>query len=161
MVILGVFHCKKHEKDIYVDSKPVSFFMKQFCNSCEEICMFGKPRHSFDDGVKEFYNKLVVGKKGGKKSDKDKVELRLLFDAPDALEMIARVMMYGKEKYGRKNWMQVEEERYENAELRHYLHNCKGKEWDDGPDGTQQLHLANLACNAIFLLQMKIDELNE
>lgn len=105
---------------------------------------------------------LVVGENGGKKCDDGKREMDLLFDAPEALEMIVDVLEYGKKKYGRCNWKDVDIERYRNALQRHYIQIKKGNLWDDDPKtGTGALHWANIACCALFSLQITIDELKK
>lgn len=103
---------------------------------------------------------LVVGDKGGKKCDKGKVELSLLFDAPDALEVIARIQEFGKNKYGRTNWRTLDVQRHKDALLRHFNAISRGEDWDDGEGGTGQLHWGNICCNAIFILQIIIDKMN-
>lgn len=101
---------------------------------------------------------LYVNEKGGKKTNIGKVPLGLLFDAPYALEAIARIMEFGANKYERGNWKLVNVEQFKDALLRHINEISKGNDWDNGPEGTGQLHWANVACNAIFILQIELQK---
>ena len=86
------------------------------------------------------------------KADSGKVQLtlvprRIIWD-------IARVRMYGNQKYGDPdNWKQVEPERYRDAMMRHML------AYLDNPDGVDEesgiKHLHHLACNIAFLCEME------
>jgi len=107
------------------------------------------------------YEGLQTGSDGGKKCDESKTEMDLLFDAPEALEMVAKVLEFGKKKYGRCNWKTVTMERYRSALQRHFLEIKKGNIWDNGKGGTGQLHWSNIVCCALFCLQITIDELKE
>ena len=71
----------------------------------------------------------------------------------DALEMVAQVMAHGAKRYGENSWQKVEGRRYEAAMLRHYAaYKCGGTV--DSDSGL--LHLAHMACNAIFILALEI-----
>lgn len=77
------------------------------------------------------------------------VPMQMLYD-------IARVRMYGNEKYpegGPDNWKQVEIQRYRDAAFRHfiaYLNDPKGVDEESGLS-----HLSHLACNIAFLCEME------
>lgn len=87
----------------------------------------------------------------GMKYDGEKARMSLL--PFGALELVARVMTYGAKKYAPNNWKTLEnaEERYANAMLRHFKAWQSGERLDDGPGGSGLPHLAQVACNALFL----------
>ena len=87
----------------------------------------------------------------GMKYDGEKARMSLL--PFGALELVAQVMTYGAKKYVPNNWKTLEnaEERYANAMLRHFKAWQSGERLDDGPGGSGLPHLAQVACNAIFL----------
>lgn len=67
---------------------------------------------------------------------------------------IARIRMYGNEKYGSPdNWKTVEIERYRDAAFRHFM------AYLDDPHGVDEEsglpHLWHLACNIAFLCEME------
>lgn len=69
---------------------------------------------------------------------------------------IARVRMYGNEKYhDPENWRQVEPERYRDALFRHLLAYLDDPHGVDAESGLP--HLWHLACNAAFLCEMEAD----
>lgn len=87
------------------------------------------------------------------KADGGKIRPSLLIDdMPVAIKNVAAVLTYGAEKYEERGWMKVDPERYRDALLRHYLAYCGGEDFDE-ESGLH--HLAHLACNALFLLQME------
>ena len=91
----------------------------------------------------------------------DKGKLRLTLVPREIIRDIARVRMYGVEKYtDPDNWRKVEVERYRDALMRHTL------DYLDDPDGVDAesglSHLAHIACNVAFLCELnKEKELNE
>ena len=93
------------------------------------------------------------------KHDKGKLQLTLV--PREIIRDIARVRMYGVEKYtDPDNWRKVEVERYRDALMRHML------DYLDDPDGVDAesglSHLAHIACNVAFLCELKKEkELNE
>ena len=93
------------------------------------------------------------------KHDKGKLQLTLV--PREIIRDIARVRMYGVEKYtDPDNWRKVEVERYRDALMRHML------DYLDDPDGVDAesglSHLAHIACNVAFLCELKKGkELNE
>lgn len=91
------------------------------------------------------------------KADKGKVRMDLLLSGmPDALEHVAAVLTYGAEKYEEHGWRKVDPKRYRDAKGRHILAQAKGEDYDDE---SGLLHAAHEVCNAMFNLQMKIEEL--
>lgn len=89
-------------------------------------------------------------KQGGTKFDSKKAPLDLL--PFESLEEIARVLEFGKIKYSAYNWSQgISYSRLIAAAMRH-LH-----QFNDGidkDDETDTLHVANAACNLLFLIWM-------
>ena len=86
------------------------------------------------------------------KHDKGKLQLTLV--PREIIRDIARVRMYGVEKYtDPDNWRKVEVERYRDALMRHML------DYLDDPDGVDAesglSHLAHIACNVAFLCELK------
>lgn len=86
-----------------------------------------------------------------KKHDGGKAPMDLL--PWDALEMVAQVMAHGAKRYGENSWQGVERRRYEAAMLRHYSSHKRGGTVDSD---SGLLHLAHMACNAIFILALEI-----
>lgn len=84
----------------------------------------------------------------GRKDDTDKLPLYLL--PFDALEDVARVLLFGANKYGERNWEQgMKRSRLIGAGLRHIFKWCMGEKVD--PE-TGLSHIAHAACNMLFLL---------
>lgn len=88
----------------------------------------------------------------------DAGKLRLTLVPRAIIRAIARIRMYGNQKYGDpENWRTVEIERYRDAAFRHflaYLDNPKGRDEESGLP-----HLWHLACNVAFLCEMEaLDE---
>ena len=86
------------------------------------------------------------------KADAGKLQLTLV--PRNIIRAIARIRMYGNEKYGSAdNWRQVEVERYRDAAFRHFL------AYLDNPNGVDDEshlpHLWHLACNIAFLCEME------
>lgn len=91
----------------------------------------------------------------GIKFDSGKPELHLL--PFEALAEVAKVMMFGKEKYGEYNFMGgMDWTRPYNASLRH-----KGKWfWQETVDAETGLsHMAHAACNDLMLLTYELNQL--
>lgn len=97
----------------------------------------------------------------GRKYDSGKPPLfrGLLAYFPDALEAVADVSMYGKEKYDteyeERNWTLVENAlaRYQDAALRH-LSRQSYRAWDSE---SGRLHLAHAAWSVLAALQLTIE----
>lgn len=82
---------------------------------------------------------------------KDEGKLRPTLVPVALIQAVARVRMYGTEKYGSpENWRQVEPERYRDALYRHWLAYLSGERLDE-ESGLP--HLWHLACNAAFLIE--------
>lgn len=87
----------------------------------------------------------------GKKFDGEKVDMDLL--SPYALEKIAAVMTYGKQKYGRDNWRGgIVYSRLLAAVLRHINAYRKGETYD--PE-TGLSHLSHASCGLMMLLEFE------
>lgn len=93
---------------------------------------------------------------GAKKFDGDKPMMDLLIDGcPNALLQVGAVLTYGFKKYGGKHgWKQLPDaiKRYEAAMLRHQIAAAAG-EVNDPESGLP--HAAHIACNALFLAELK------
>ena len=88
--------------------------------------------------------------KGFIKHDGGKVDLTLL--PFESLEAIAKVMMFGAEKYERDNWKKCEDSnRYMQAMLRHLSEIQKGNDIDEE---TGLSHMSHVGCNVLFLLYL-------
>ena len=85
-----------------------------------------------------------------KKFDAGKLRLSLL--PIRALIETTQILEYGAKKYAPNNWKKVEDlDRYYDALLRHLL------DWKLGNKHDQESgykHLAHVACNALFLLEL-------
>lgn len=84
------------------------------------------------------------------KADAGKLQLTLV--PTSIIRCIARIRMYGTEKYkDPENWKQVHPERYKDAAFRHFL------AYLDDPDSVDEEsglpHLWHLACNIAFLCE--------
>ena len=88
----------------------------------------------------------------GYKADAGKIDWMLI--PFDALEEVARVLMFGAEKYGAENWRDVEngERRYWNAAIRHLTAYSRGKDLDSESNLS---HLAHAACNVLFVMSLR------
>jgi hypothetical protein len=79
----------------------------------------------------------------------------LMHDLGKALKAVTAVLNYGAEKYEPRGWKTVEPRRYQSALLRHYNEHYVMGELTDNESGL--LHLAHKATNALFLLQLYIE----
>lgn len=99
---------------------------------------------------------------GKQKYDGGKSDPTLVFESlAEALVLVTRVRDYGVAKYGaRDGWKEVPNgmQRYTAAQLRHMMATLMGREFDDE---SGLLELGHEACNALFRLQFKIEELIE
>lgn len=94
----------------------------------------------------------------GKKNDiKDGKVMMQLLPFPE-LEEIAKVLTAGAKKYSPNSWQNLSDgfERYKGAMLRHLTEVEKGNVFDKD---TGCMHAAQIACNAIFMLHYKMEEL--
>lgn len=75
------------------------------------------------------------------------VPRKIIFD-------IAKVRMYGNQKYGDpENWRTVEISRYRDAAFRHFMAYLDDPTGVDAESGLP--HLSHLACNIAFLCEME------
>ncbi|CBY88562.1 hypothetical protein [Pantoea phage LIMEzero] len=97
----------------------------------------------------------------GMKFDGDKPRMDLLFDGmPHALEAVGQVLTFGARKYAAHSWQTVEggEQRYKAALIRHLTAVGKGEALDSE---SNLHHLAHLACNALFILELELRKCKE
>lgn len=73
----------------------------------------------------------------------------------DQLEKVARVQMFGNQKYEPNSWKRVDKSRYTEAALRHLIAHVSGERLDS-ESGME--HLAHLICNAMFIMWMNDQE---
>lgn len=86
------------------------------------------------------------------KADAGKLQLTLV--PRGIIRTIARIRMYGNEKYhDPENWRTVEIERYRDAAFRHFLSYLDDPQGVDEESGLP--HLWHLACNVAFLVEME------
>lgn len=86
------------------------------------------------------------------KADAGKLQLTLV--PTEIIKAIARIRMYGNEKYhDPDNWKTVEKERYRDAAYRHFLAYIEDPEGVDEESGLP--HLWHLACNVAFLCELE------
>lgn len=90
----------------------------------------------------------------------DAGKLRLTLVPLQIIREIAKVRMFGIQKYKEKeSWKSVEEGRYRDAMFRHmllYLEDPYGLDEESGLP-----HLAHLCCNAAFLCELQKDKYKE
>ena len=85
------------------------------------------------------------------KADTGKLQISLV--PTEIIRAIARVRMYGNEKYhSPSNWTKVEARRYKDALMRHILEYLDNENAIDSESGLYALEHA--ACNIAFLIEM-------
>lgn len=90
----------------------------------------------------------------------DAGKLRLTLVPHEVIRAIARVRMYGTEKYGDpENWRCVEVERYRDALLRHTLAYLEEPQGVDEESGLH--HWEHMACNVAFIAEMEAEKARE
>lgn len=90
----------------------------------------------------------------------DAGKLRLTLVPREVIRAIARVRMYGTEKYGDpENWRRVEVERYRDALLRHTLAYLEDPQGVDEESGLH--HWEHMACNIAFIAEMEAEKARE
>lgn len=99
---------------------------------------------------KEFFGAKPKGMKDDFKDDKLRWDLLPI----EPIEEVVKVLTEGAKKYAPNNWQLVENatERYYAALLRHLTAWRKGEEYDNGVGGIGTKHLAQVICNAVFLM---------
>jgi len=116
-------------------------------------------------------------KPAGRKDDSGKLDMTLFDDMPHALEAVCEVMQWAitqkqPKPYERSSWLGVEADRYRAAIKRHDSAAVKQaitqptNEYDAGwparfqkDEETNLLHLAHMACSALFALELTLREL--
>jgi len=137
------FHCG-------ICDEPISTASEILAGTCLECT-----RRNGEGSAKQTVDDLTTFTK----NDREKPNLAILFDTPDALSEVARVMSYGAEKYSRKNWDKVDDkERYVAATLRHLMAYANGESVD--PESTLP-HLAHAVTSLLFLLQVEHNKQKE
>ncbi len=85
-----------------------------------------------------------------KKNDRGKSRLDLV--PPRALELVGHLLAHGAREYSVDGWKECQDPlRYIAAGLRHYNKHLKGEFVDPA---TSLPHLASVACNALFALEL-------
>lgn len=104
--------------------------------------------------------KLGLDSSQGVKYDDNKIQMELL--PLRELREIARVLTYGAKKYAPDNWKKVSnaKERYTGALLRHLTEYREGNSFDHETCPDPLRHIAQVACNALFLLYFELQESN-
>lgn len=91
------------------------------------------------------------------KNKADQGKLRLTLVPRRAIEEVAKVRMYGLEKYpetGRDGWRDIGTERIQDAMCRHLLAYLDDPHGIDKESGLP--HLSHLACNIFFLCELEL-----
>jgi hypothetical protein len=93
----------------------------------------------------------------GRKDDGGKPRMELL--PFSALVEVAKVLTYGAAKYGPDNWRSVPDakNRYTGALMRHLAAWREGESIDPESGEDKVLHIAQAACNALFLVWFEIN----
>jgi len=114
---------------------------------------------------------IQPAKPAGRKDDGGKLDMTLFDDMPLALEAVAEVMQWAITKkqpvpYDRGSWLGVSADRYRAAILRHMSAANKQANWNTGHEKPQPnderdaetnlLHLAHVACSALFALELTL-----
>lgn len=120
-------------------------------------------RHMTSDGACELIKEPCVFRSRGAcslyepdaqaaKADAGKLQLTLV--PRGIIRAVARIRMYGNEKYhDPENWRTVEIERYRDAAFRHFLSYLDDPQGVDEESGLP--HLWHLACNVAFIVEME------
>jgi hypothetical protein len=97
----------------------------------------------------------------GVKYDQNKIQMELL--PLRELREVARVLTFGAKKYAPDNWKKVPnaKERYTGALLRHLTEYREGNAFDHETCPDPLRHIAQVACNALFLLYFELQESNK
>lgn len=92
----------------------------------------------------------------GIKYDKDKPELAdFLLDFKEPLMELYKVWSFGKERYGKGNWKEVNDgyRRYQNALIRHFFEEGSNKDAETGI-----YHAAHMAFNCLAMIKFILDK---
>ena len=74
-----------------------------------------------------------------------------------ALDIIVEVLGYGAKKYSEDNWKRggkIAIKDYKAAIGRHYSRLMQGEYYDSGKDGSGLPHLAHIATNCMFIMEL-------
>jgi len=95
----------------------------------------------------------------GVKYDLNKPRMELL--PMNALYEVSKVLTHGAKKYAPNNWKYVENarDRYTGALLRHLALWREGRTVDEESGEDKLLHIAQVACNALFLVWFELENL--
>ena len=109
---------------------------------------------------REYLHDVGFGKDTGVKYDNEKIQMELL--PLRELQEVARVLTYGAKKYSPDNWKKVPDmkERYTGALLRHLTAYRQGITFDHETNPNPQRHIAQVVCNALFLLWKELEDEN-
>jgi hypothetical protein len=88
----------------------------------------------------------------GVKYDREKIQPSLM--SATALEELCKILTYGAKKYSPDNWRLIDDKRYEDALIRHYIAYKKG-ELRDQESGF--FHLGHMFANVMFLLDKELE----
>lgn len=91
--------------------------------------------------------------KKGVKFDEDKPKWDLL--PWEAVEEVVKIITFGATKYEPENWKKLPPNRIIAALMRHLVADQVGEDYDEE---SGFLHLSHLACNALFLVWLKLEE---
>jgi len=105
--------------------------------------------------------KTKLKQRGGIKDDKNKPRMELL--PMGALIEVSKVLTHGAKKYAPDNWKIIDdaENRYTGALLRHLSLWREGEQVDKESGGDRLLHIAQVACNALFLVWFELNKKEE
>jgi len=97
----------------------------------------------------------------GRKDDAGKPRMGLV--PFDALVEVAKVLTYGTQKYAPDNWKKVPDAagRYTDALLRHFAAWQGGEVFDPEAGDVKIRHIAQVACNALFLIWFELQKEKE
>lgn len=125
--------------------------LKEFCD--ELIHDFEEKELEGERVSKDFFfDDSELSRSQSAKADNGKLQLTLV--PTGVIKAIARIRMYGNEKYhDPENWKTVEKERYRDAAYRHFLAYLEDPEGVDKESGLP--HLWHLACNIAFLCEQE------
>lgn len=120
--------------------------------------IFGKTVWGDNTTMKDAQEADPTGRKAsdpGAKLDDGKIMTSLLLDFNKAILAVAEVATIGAKKYSRGGWREVPDgyNRYTDAMLRHLF---ADGDYDDGKGGTNLLHDAQVAWNALARLQLRL-----
>lgn len=128
-----------------------------YCESCSKTFVdmeFESFKHHIMECNKESDEKLIKDndkQNGAYKQTTGKAQWHLLHYP--SIEQIVKVREYGVKKYGTEDgWQNVPRIDYLDASMRHLTAMMKGEE-NDSESGLP--HAAHLACNAMFLMEVK------